>query len=322
MLPEWNAYVGEEFGEVSFCVMLIDPVKYIHHVVIPAVDRNDDEDGNEDGEGKASRNQRRNKEGFALEVDTYGLPVIPDIKPLNLEDKKSLIWTFLTKHYRFCSQKPKASVPWSAVMEAQEDFIEAKFLPTGGKIKDPLKLQFHEADQLLEFWHQRQKDKVWPTFEFKGWQDHDKEMREPMDKITGYNSSTICSLATARTRVLVKKPTGKPTGKSSGKPTGRVEPESSTEDEDKDEDDEVQSLPSKPKSTGKRGRAVQSVPVKQPSAKSTGKSSGKPTGWVEQESSSEDENKDEDDEVRSPASKLKSTRKRCEEVKVTGQQES
>ncbi|KAG2106698.1 uncharacterized protein F5147DRAFT_653671 [Suillus discolor] len=289
---------------------MLEKSSYLHHVVIPAVDRNDDEDGNEDGEGKASRNQRRKKEEFALEVDTYGLPVIPDIKPLNLEDKKSLIQTFLTKHYRFCSQKPKASVPWSAVTEAQEDFIEAKFSPTGRKIKDPSKLQFHEADRLLEFWHQRQKDKVWPTFEFKGWQDHDKEMREPMDKITGYDSSTICSLATARTRVPVKKPTGKPTRKSSRKPTERVEQESSDEDEDKDEDDEVQSPPSKLKSTRKWGRAVRSVPVKQPSAKSTRKSSGKPTGRVEQESSSEDEDKDEDDEVRSLASKLKSTGKR------------
>ncbi|KAG2105025.1 uncharacterized protein F5147DRAFT_775345 [Suillus discolor] len=75
MLPEWNAYVGEEF-----------------------VDRNDDEDGNEDREEKENRNQRRKKEEFTLEVDTYGLLVILDMKSLNLEDKKSLIRTFLTKH--------------------------------------------------------------------------------------------------------------------------------------------------------------------------------------------------------------------------------
>ncbi|KAG2052962.1 hypothetical protein BDR06DRAFT_972645 [Suillus hirtellus] len=130
MLPEWNAYVGEEF----------------------AIDQNDDNDGNEDADEKESRNQRRKKE-FTLEVNAYGLPVIPDIKPLNLENKKSLIQVFLTKHYRFCSQKPKASVPWSVVMEAQENFIEPKFSPTSGKIKDLSKLQLHEADQLLQFWH-------------------------------------------------------------------------------------------------------------------------------------------------------------------------
>ncbi|KAG2148164.1 uncharacterized protein EDB93DRAFT_1250225 [Suillus bovinus] len=242
MLPEWNAFVGEEF-----------------------VDWNDDEDGNEDGEGKESRNQRRNKEKFPMEVDTYGLPVIPDIKPLNLENKKSLIWTFLTKHYRFCSQKPKVSVPWSAVRDAQEDFIEAKFLPSGGKIKDPLKLQLLEADRLLEHWHQRQKNKVQPMFQFKGWQDHDKEMREPVETITSCDSSGICSLTTMQTRVPVTKPTSKPTGKSSGKRTGRVAQESSSESEDGDEgegegegkgNEEVQSPPIKLKSTGKRGRAV------------------------------------------------------------------
>lgn len=78
--------------------MLMYPVKYLHHVM-PAIDRNDDDDGNEDADGKESRNQRRKKEEFTLEVDAYGLPVIPDIESLNLENKKSLIRTFLTKHY-------------------------------------------------------------------------------------------------------------------------------------------------------------------------------------------------------------------------------
>ncbi|KAG2075393.1 hypothetical protein BDR04DRAFT_1150201 [Suillus decipiens] len=95
--------------------------------------------------------KRRKKDEIALEVDTYGLPVIPDFEHLSLENKKSLIWTFLMKHYKFCSQKSKTSAPWSAVREAQNDFIELKFLPTGGKIKEPSKLQSHEANWLLEF---------------------------------------------------------------------------------------------------------------------------------------------------------------------------
>ncbi|KAG2113782.1 uncharacterized protein F5147DRAFT_770424 [Suillus discolor] len=280
MLPEWNAYVREEF-----------------------VGRNDDDDGNEDAEGKESRKQRRKKKEFILEVDAYGLPVIPDIEPLNLENKKSLIRTFLTKHYRFCSQKPKASVPWSAVREAQDNFIEPKFLPTGGKIKDLSKLQLHEADQLLQFWHQRQKDKVQPTFEFKGWQDHDKEMRELVEKISECDSSTTCSPVTAKTRVPVQKPTGRSTGKSSGKSTRRVEPEPSSEGEDGDE--------------GKPGKAVQSIPVKKPPAKSTRKSSRKLTGRVEPDSSSEDEDGDEEGnaEVQSPPLELKSIGKRSRAVR-------
>ncbi|KAG2056179.1 hypothetical protein BDR06DRAFT_1006291 [Suillus hirtellus] len=252
MLPEWNAYVKEEF----------------------AIDQNNDDDGNKDADGKESRNPRRKKEEFTLEVDAYGLPVIPDIEPLNLENKKSLISTFLTKHYRFCSQKPKASVPWSAVMEAQENFIEPKFLPTGGKIKDPSKLQLHDTDQLLQFWHQRQKDKP---------------------KSTGKPGKAVQS-------ILVKKPPAKSTRKSSGKLARRVELESSGEDENGDEEGnaEAQSPPSKLKLTGKPGKAVQSIPVKKPPAKLTGKSSRKLTGRVKPESSGEDENQDEEGDCHIP----------------------
>ncbi|KAG2073013.1 hypothetical protein BDR04DRAFT_1116555 [Suillus decipiens] len=181
MLSEWNAYAGKEF----------------------AVDQNDDEDGNGEGKGEQSIKKRRKKDEIALEVDTHGLPVIPDFECLSLENKKSLIRTFLTEHYRLCSKKSKTSVPWSAVREAQNDFIEPKVLPTGGKIKEPSKLQSHEANWLLEFWHQRQNDKAQPTFEFKGWHDHDKEMRRPV-KISGCDSSVIRSLASAKTRDPVK----------------------------------------------------------------------------------------------------------------------
>ncbi|KAG2336218.1 hypothetical protein BDR05DRAFT_953519 [Suillus weaverae] len=75
MLSEWNAYVGEEFSELLLCAMSIDPVKYLHHPVIPAVDQNDKDD-NEDMGGKESAKHRRKKEEFALEVDAYGLPYV------------------------------------------------------------------------------------------------------------------------------------------------------------------------------------------------------------------------------------------------------
>ncbi|KAG2067703.1 hypothetical protein BDR04DRAFT_1120273 [Suillus decipiens] len=145
-----------------------------------------------------------------------------------------------------------------SIREAQNDFIKPKFLPTGGKIKEASKLQSHEANQLLEFWHQRQKDKAQPTFEFKGWQDHDKEMRK-LGKISGCNSSAICSLASAKTMDLVKQQTSRSTRKSSRKPTRWVEQELSSESEDGDEgegDEGVQSPPSKFRSVRKQGRAV------------------------------------------------------------------
>jgi hypothetical protein len=69
--------------------------------VIPEVDLNDDDDDDEDNEVelKKSRKKGGKKDDYPLEVDTYGLPVIPDVEDLNLESKKCLIRTFLTKHY-------------------------------------------------------------------------------------------------------------------------------------------------------------------------------------------------------------------------------
>ncbi|KAG1776140.1 hypothetical protein EV702DRAFT_1046310 [Suillus placidus] len=87
MLSEWNTYAGEEF------------IKYLSHMgVISEVDLNDDDDDNE-GEVKKTRKKGGKKDNYPLEVDTYGLPVIPEVEDLSLESKKCLIRTFLTKHY-------------------------------------------------------------------------------------------------------------------------------------------------------------------------------------------------------------------------------
>ncbi|KAG1738641.1 uncharacterized protein EDB91DRAFT_1249178 [Suillus paluster] len=234
MISEWNAYAGEEFG----------------------VDQNEDDD-NDEGDGKKSRKPRGKKDDYPLEVDTYGLPVIPDVQNLNLESKQHLIWMFLTKHYRFCSQRAKASVPWSAVMYAQGNFVEAKFLPTSGKIKEPSKLQLVEVDRLLEFWCQRQKDKK------------QSQARIPD---TGLRQSA------AETRVPVKKSTRQASRREEKKSSsedegdeeedeedeeeeeGDKEEEDEQEEEGEDEDDEedeeevLPCPPSKSKHTNKRGR--------------------------------------------------------------------
>ncbi|KAG2105109.1 uncharacterized protein F5147DRAFT_762008 [Suillus discolor] len=226
MLSEWNAYAGEEF------------VKYLSHLgAIPEVDLNNDDDNNE-GEVKKSRKKGGKKDDYPLEVDTYGLPVIPDVEDLSLE--------------RLCSQQSKASVPWASVRKAPGDFILAKYLPTGMKMDDPSKIRLAEADRLLVFWRQRQKDKIRPTFEFKAWEGDDKTMKEPVDTTSSKDSDT-------GPRVPVKK--------STGKLRRRVEQDTSDEDqEDKDdkedkedkegdEEDVVQSPPSKSKPAKKQGRA-------------------------------------------------------------------
>ncbi|KAG1836782.1 hypothetical protein DFJ58DRAFT_846767 [Suillus subalutaceus] len=167
MLSEWNAYAGEEFD----------------------VDLNNDDDDSE-REVKKGRKKGGKKDEYPLEVDSYGLPVILDVKELNLESKKHLIRMFLTKHYRLCSQQPKASVPWASVRKAQGDFITAKFLPTSWKLDDPSKIRLADADRLLDLWCQRQKGHVCPTFEFIGWEGDDKTMRELAEVISRNGSDT------------------------------------------------------------------------------------------------------------------------------------
>ncbi|KAG1720293.1 hypothetical protein EDB19DRAFT_2029931 [Suillus lakei] len=213
--------------------------------ILPEADLNDDDDDNE-GEVKKSRKKGGKKEDYPLEVDTYGLPVVPDVEDLNLEGKKHLIRTFLTNHY---------------MRKAQGDFIGAKFLPTGCKLDDPSKIRLVDADRLLELWRQRQKDQVQTTFEFKAWEGDDKMMREPVEMISGNNSDI-------RPRVPVKK--------STGKRNRRMEQELSSEDDDDDDDnndkedgeedkeegsveDNIHSPPSKSKRT-KKHRQASTVP--------------------------------------------------------------
>lgn len=89
-----------EKSSVSFFLKILrHSVKYLSHLgAIPEVDLNNDDDDNE-GEVKKSRKKEGKKDNYPLEVDTYGLPVIPDVEDLSLESKKCLIRTFLTKHY-------------------------------------------------------------------------------------------------------------------------------------------------------------------------------------------------------------------------------
>ncbi|KAG1821270.1 hypothetical protein DFJ58DRAFT_850059, partial [Suillus subalutaceus] len=110
--------------------------------VIPDVDLNNDDDD--------SRKKGGKKDEYPLEVDSYGLPVIPDVKGLTLRVKSVLSG---------CSSQNTT-------------------------------IQLADADRLLELWCQRQKGHVRPTFEFKGWEGDDKTMRESAEVISGNGSDT------------------------------------------------------------------------------------------------------------------------------------
>ncbi|KAG2029710.1 hypothetical protein BDR03DRAFT_987579 [Suillus americanus] len=188
MLSEWNAYAGEEFD----------------------VDLNNDDDDSE-GEAKKGRKKGKKKDEYPLEVDSYRLLVIPDVRELNLESKTVVQPT------------TKGVCALGLSEEGSGDFIAAKFVPTGWKHNDPSNIWLADADRLLELWCQRQKDHVCPTFEFKGWEGDNKTMREPAEATSRKGSDTRCK---------------NPVKKHTGKCTRRVEQESSSEDKEKGDDEE------------------------------------------------------------------------------------
>ena len=187
--------------------------------------------------------------------------------------------------------------------DAQDDFIDSQFLPAGQKIKDPSKLQSVEADQLLDFWYQRQKSKNRPTFAFKAWQNHDREMKEPVENMDGTGDSEDSntdedtqanrptSKPTARpttkptarpttkptarpTAKLTARPPGKPTGKGSCKQTTRINDSSSEDEYVDDEEDEEE----EPKHDRKRARVnqVESEPEDHPPLKKSKATASRP----------------------------------------------
>ncbi|KAG2111350.1 uncharacterized protein F5147DRAFT_772075 [Suillus discolor] len=78
---------------------------------------------------------------FELEMDGEGMPLLLDITDTKLEEKKAIVRAFLTSHYRICSGKDKAVVPWSAIVQSQDDFVARTYLPADVDLKEPLKLQ-------------------------------------------------------------------------------------------------------------------------------------------------------------------------------------
>ncbi|KAG1732701.1 hypothetical protein EDB19DRAFT_1831194 [Suillus lakei] len=104
------------------------------------------------------------------------MPLLPDITEPKLEVKKAIVRAFLTSHYRICSWIDKAVVPWSAILQSQDDFVARKYLPADVDLKEPSKLQNWDMTALLNFWYARQETGEGPTFLFKAWKNRDGDM--------------------------------------------------------------------------------------------------------------------------------------------------
>ena len=122
-------------------------------------------------------------------------------------------------------------MPWTAIRESQSTFVSSRYLPSGGKLKDPSKLQASEVDTLLQFWVARQDAGDDSVFLFRRWQDKDKEMRLPVKEQTTDQSSSEASPGKRNkgtTQVTLAKGRGKQHGKRSSQ---RRRLESDTDDD-------------------------------------------------------------------------------------------
>ncbi|KAG1743969.1 uncharacterized protein EDB91DRAFT_1246853 [Suillus paluster] len=134
-----------------------------------------------DGERQEKGHQKRpRKPAFELEVNGEGIPSLPDTVQTKLEEKKAIVRVFLTTHYRLCSGIDKAVVPWSAIIECEDDFISLMYLPSRVHLKDPSKLQHSDATALLNFWYARQENGNDPIFLFKAWKNKVGNMMKPV----------------------------------------------------------------------------------------------------------------------------------------------
>ncbi|KAG2364359.1 hypothetical protein BDR07DRAFT_1482637 [Suillus spraguei] len=119
--PVWQEYAQEQFGAGAW-------------------------DGGRQVKGG---HKRVRQPAFELNMDRDGMPLLPDITETKLEEKKVIVRAFLTSHYKICSGNDKAVVPWSAIVQSQDDFVARKYLPADIDLKEPLKLQNWDMTALL-----------------------------------------------------------------------------------------------------------------------------------------------------------------------------
>lgn len=134
-----------------------------------------------------------------MEEDKHGLPILPETAGWKRGEQQHVIRSFLTQHYSWSislsnidrsdgftgmcmgTENIKAAVPWGDLIKNQSDFFEGTYWPAEVKVVEPSKIDKAAATALLDFWYDRQKKKLHPTFCFKAWKDTDGDM-EPAAK--------------------------------------------------------------------------------------------------------------------------------------------
>lgn len=103
-----------------------------------------------------------------------------------------------------CSGKDKAVVPWSAIVQSQDDFVARMYLPADVDLKEPSKLQNWDTTALLNFWYARQEKDEGPTFLFKAWKNKDGDMVPSV--LSGKSPTPQTRVVRKQHRVTIRRP--------------------------------------------------------------------------------------------------------------------
>ncbi|KAG2137903.1 uncharacterized protein EDB93DRAFT_1301832 [Suillus bovinus] len=167
--------------------------------------------------------KRIRKPAFELDTDEDGMPLLPDITETKLEEKKAIVRAFLTSHYRICLGIDKAVVPWSAILQCQDDF-------------EPSKLQNWDTTALLNFWYARQEKGKGSTFTFKAWKNKDGDMVASV--ISGGSPSHRTRKVKNMQRVIIRSPRDSSSEPDSDFGNDTHHPDDDDDDDDDDNDDD------------------------------------------------------------------------------------
>jgi hypothetical protein len=103
-----------------------------------------------------------------------------------------------------CSGNDKAVMPWSAIIQIQDNFVARKYLPVDVALKEPSKLQNWDTTALLNFWYALQESGEIQTFLFKAWKNKDGDMVTSV--VSDKSLSHLTWNIRKKQRVIVKNP--------------------------------------------------------------------------------------------------------------------
>ncbi|KAG1804026.1 hypothetical protein EV424DRAFT_1581745 [Suillus variegatus] len=126
------------------------------------------------------------------------------MKTKDWEDIEPVWQEYAQEQFGICSGKDKAVVPWSAIVQSQDDFVAWTYLLADVDLKEPLKLQNWDTTALLDFWHAQQERGEGPTFLFKAWKNKDGDMVPSV--ISGKSPSPQTHIVRTQQRVTIRGP--------------------------------------------------------------------------------------------------------------------